>query len=151
MQLAITKLAVATSLLLVATSEKLILNAAGLSHIKQQQSPEHYTLKWVAYENESFNHSGEVLYTGDPNLVFYIGNFRYPGDGCAASTDADVAIAPLEVKWKAEYCERLHTLNGTVVIRRNDTKAIVGAANCCNNQGRLLGASGTGAVLSSSV
>eukprot|EP00931_Biecheleriopsis_adriatica_P088292 TRINITY_DN6264_c0_g1_i11.p2 TRINITY_DN6264_c0_g1~~TRINITY_DN6264_c0_g1_i11.p2 ORF type:complete len:266 (-),score=36.30 TRINITY_DN6264_c0_g1_i11:406-1203(-) len=98
---------------------------------------ESYLLKWVAYEDGAFNHSGELLYTGMRNVEFQIGDFRT--DGCIEPKD--VPDGP--VKHKSVYCRDWHSLK-TLVVRRTDTKEIVGAVNCCNAQARLLDVSGTG-------
>eukprot|EP00931_Biecheleriopsis_adriatica_P013580 TRINITY_DN11501_c0_g1_i2.p1 TRINITY_DN11501_c0_g1~~TRINITY_DN11501_c0_g1_i2.p1 ORF type:complete len:163 (+),score=19.30 TRINITY_DN11501_c0_g1_i2:78-566(+) len=147
MQLALTKLIVATSLLLVAAANKLVFGVQDLSDITQEATAENYTLQWVAYDGdgEAFNHTGEIQYTGEVSgLAFYIGDIRpwapYYGDGCITSSDAPVG----EVKVKAEYCEQEYGLK-TVVIRRSDG-AIVGAANCCNSQARLTKVSGSGTI-----
>eukprot|EP00931_Biecheleriopsis_adriatica_P017744 TRINITY_DN12612_c0_g1_i1.p1 TRINITY_DN12612_c0_g1~~TRINITY_DN12612_c0_g1_i1.p1 ORF type:complete len:463 (-),score=22.57 TRINITY_DN12612_c0_g1_i1:78-1466(-) len=104
---------------------------------------ENYTLKWVAYENEAFNHSGELQYTGEPFLEFYVGDYAI--DGCINPSDVP-DDGP--VKEKASYCLNLFNLS-TLVVRRSDTKGIVGAVNCCNNQARLTESSGSGTIKTS--
>eukprot|EP00931_Biecheleriopsis_adriatica_P004015 TRINITY_DN10574_c1_g1_i1.p1 TRINITY_DN10574_c1_g1~~TRINITY_DN10574_c1_g1_i1.p1 ORF type:complete len:469 (-),score=35.07 TRINITY_DN10574_c1_g1_i1:175-1506(-) len=103
---------------------------------------ETYVLEWVAYEDGAVNHTGQIQYTGKSGLVFYIGDYRN-GDGCAKPAERTDA----KVKALAEYCESLHQLDSVVVVRRNDTGAIVGAVNCCNNQARLTNVTGSGTIM----